>query len=396
MSDYRFNDEIVSKSDHQFEALLSDFYEKKLRPLCLCRPSGVAMYIAKAYGKHIIKRLPDGGYDHSPTCDSFEPPAELSGLGELLGGAITENPDDGITNLKLDFSLTKISGRAAPVPSDVPPTSVTTKGSKLSLRATLHYLWEQAAFNRWSPAMASKRNWFVVRKHLLKVASNNQTKGASLEQSLFIPENFVLEQKSDIEQRRKAQLHDVMPAAGKTKKLKLLVGELKSMSESRYGFKLSFKHLPDFPFMMDEDLHKRFTKHFNIEFELWDGRDDSHLIVICSFYLNASGFANIVEIAAMIVSPQWIPLENIFDYELISRLVTSQRRFVKTLRYNLPSTKPIASAVLTDTTTPCALYIRSANMPESTLDSMNTLINDSKLTSWVWHAPTEVMPELPA
>lgn len=395
MSEYRFNDEIVCKTDDQFEALLSDFYEKNLRPLCLCRPPGVAMYIAKAYGKHIIKRLPDGGYDHSPNCESYEPPAELSGLGELLGNAISENQEDGVTSLKLDFSLTKISGRAAPIPSDVTPSSVTSKGTKLSLRATLHYLWEQAAFNRWSPAMTSKRNWYVIRKHLLQVASNNQTKGASLERSLFIPENFVLEHKSDIEQRRAAHLHCVMPAAGKTTKLMLLVAELKNISESRYGFKLSFKHLPDFPFMMTEDLHKKFTKHFSIELELWDGREDTHLMVICSFHLNASGFANIVEIAAMIVSPQWIPLENNFDYELISRSVASNRKFVKTLRYNLPSTKPIACAVLTDTATPCALYIHSPTMSESTFASMSNLINESKLASWVWHASSEVIPELP-
>jgi len=46
------------------------------------------MYIAKVGNRYIVKRMPDTGQLHSPDCDSYEPPAELSGLGEVLGSAI--------------------------------------------------------------------------------------------------------------------------------------------------------------------------------------------------------------------------------------------------------------------------------------------------------------------
>src|SRR3546814_1571612 len=74
------------RSDHtDFEAALAAVYRGKDRPRCLCRQPGVEMYIARVQGKHILKRMPNTGSDHNPGCDSYEPPAELSGLGEEMG-----------------------------------------------------------------------------------------------------------------------------------------------------------------------------------------------------------------------------------------------------------------------------------------------------------------------
>jgi hypothetical protein len=57
--------------------------------------------------------MPNTGYLHAPSCDSYEPPPELSGLGDVLGSAIKENTDDGLTVLKFDFSMSRSPGRAA-------------------------------------------------------------------------------------------------------------------------------------------------------------------------------------------------------------------------------------------------------------------------------------------
>src|SRR3546814_10240269 len=51
--------------------------------------------------------MPNTGSDHNPGCDRYEPPAELSGLGEVMGAAIHEDPDQNVTALKLAFSLSK-------------------------------------------------------------------------------------------------------------------------------------------------------------------------------------------------------------------------------------------------------------------------------------------------
>lgn len=150
---------------------LAEAFARREHPLCLCCPDGVPMYVARTGRRHILKRMPGSGPRHDPDCDSYEPPHGLSGLGNVGGEAIVENVEDGVTLLRLDFSLSKLAGRAAPAASEASDAgAVKTDGSRLSLKALLHYLWDQAEFNRWRPAMAGKRNWAVVRKFLLEAA----------------------------------------------------------------------------------------------------------------------------------------------------------------------------------------------------------------------------------
>ena len=52
-------------------------------------------------GKYVMKRMPNSGSTHRPDCAAYEPPAELSGLGEILGTAIQENIKEGTTTLNL-------------------------------------------------------------------------------------------------------------------------------------------------------------------------------------------------------------------------------------------------------------------------------------------------------
>ena len=181
----------VSLDAGDFEATLARAHAARDRPLCLCRTSGVPMYVASLSDRHILKRMPETGPQHDPGCDSYEAPYELSGFGHVAGSAIQENADDGVTVLKLDFSLSKTGAKAASDPGQGGDAgSVKTDGSKLSLRALLHYLWDQAEFNRWRPGMTGKRNWAVIRKFLDEAADGKTAKGKPLSDILFIPETF--------------------------------------------------------------------------------------------------------------------------------------------------------------------------------------------------------------
>ena len=74
------------------------------------------MYVARVLNGFTVKRMPNTGRQHATTCPSYEPPAEFSGLGPLVGTAIVENPATGMTTLKLDFPMSKLPGRAAQPP----------------------------------------------------------------------------------------------------------------------------------------------------------------------------------------------------------------------------------------------------------------------------------------
>ena len=150
------------------------------RPRCLCLVDGVEMYVSRLGDGFIVKRMPNTGSHHAPDCPSYEPPAESSGLGQVLGSAISEDPTTGETTLKLDFSMSKIAGRTAMPAAGGDSDSVASSGTKLSLRGLLHYLWDQAELTRWQPGFAGKRTWGTVRKYLLQAAENKIARGDSL------------------------------------------------------------------------------------------------------------------------------------------------------------------------------------------------------------------------
>lgn len=376
---------------------LAQMYKTKTRPTCPCRTPGIEMYLAKIGDERfVIKRMPNTGSLHSPECDSYEPPPELSGLGDMLGTAIKENIDDGITELKFGFSMSKAAGRAAIQKGDEQSDSVKTAGNKLTLRSALHFLWEEAGFHRWAPAMAGKRTWFVIRKHLLAAAENKIVKGNPFLERLYVPEQFSVDHKDAIAQRRMSQMSRMAPPRG-PRPLMVLVGEVKEIVPARYGHKIIVKHAGDFPFMLNDDLHKRLKKRFACELELWEALEKHlHLVVVATFSVSGSGIASVEEIALMTVTENWIPFETIHEKTIIETLTGLNRRFTKGMRYNLPQSKPLACAVLTDTAPlPTALYIVAAEADEDFLAASKSLIEESRLPSWTWGTADFEIPALP-
>lgn len=396
MSAYQIAGRTINDGDPQFPEIIAAVHGQKHRPLCLCREPHPEMYIAKLGARYILKRMPNTGSAHGPACDSFEAPPELSGLGAVLS-AIHENIEEATTSLKLGFSLTKVPGRSAPVPSGIEPETAKTSGGKLGLRSTLHYLWEQAGFSRWTPSMAGKRSWTVIRKYLLQAAENKLAKGAPLHELLYIPEPFFLQHKDEIVHRRLAHLHRVLTRLpGGPQHLMLLIAEMKQIVPARFGHKLVAKQLPDCPLMVSDELHNRILKVFENDLSLWNATEGSHLMLIGTFGAGPTGILSLQEVAFMTCNQDWIPIENTYEDRLVTALSKSGRRFVKGLRYQLASNRPLASVVLSDTEPlPVACYVISPGSSAEYEADLARLINESKLGSWCWHTDAEEMPGFP-
>jgi hypothetical protein len=390
---YQFGNDVIDSNFAGLQQLLKEFYERKRRPLCLCRDPGIELYIAKVNDSYILKRMPKTGGIHSPICMSFEPPEELSGLGEVQGQAIQENFEDGTTNLKLDFSLTKIPGKAPPAPSGADSDSVRTDGKKLTLRGLLHYLFEEARLNYWNHELP-KRNWFNVRKALLNASDSKIAKRAALTDNLYVPELFDNNKVKEITARRNEKLAH-MNTSKSSQNLMILIGIVKEISEARYDYKMVVKHCPDYHFFMNKDLHKRIYKRFQEDLELWGINESSQLITIATFTRGNSGIANLEEVSLIVVNEQWIPYENIYEYQLISEMISEKRPFIKGLRYNLDRKKPLSSLVdLNTLPEPTAMYIIPPAQSQSYRESVDNLIQQSDYLGWIWEAEM-AMPELP-
>lgn len=346
----------------RFEPTSCGFYEAiaaahaaHQRPRCMCRVEGVEMYIARLGDGFIVKRMPNTGSRHASACPSYEPPAELSGLGQVLGAAISEDPATGETTLKLDFPLSKVSGRSTMPAEAGTSDSVATDGTRLSLRGLLHYLWDQAELTRWQPGFAGKRSWATVRKHLLQAAASKIARGGALRARLYIPEVFSVEQRDAINARRLAQWAHATTTPGRPQQLTLMIGEVKEIVPARYGYKAVIKHVPDQAFALDEQLYRRLGQRFDEELSLWGTSDSLRMVIIATFGVASTGVPTVDRASPMLVTSEWLPVENSLEQRLIAELVSQGRSFVKALRYNLAPSEPLACAVLTDVNEPTAL-----------------------------------------
>lgn len=380
-----------------FADAIAEAHASHQRPRCMCLVDGVEMYVARLAGSdrgYIVKRMPDTGSHHAPDCPSYEPPAELSGLGQVLGSAITEDPATGETTLKLDFPLARMPDRSTMPPAGGESDSVSSSGTKLSLRGLLHYLWDQAELTRWHPAFAGKRTWATVRRHLLQAAEHKLARGDSLRARLYAPEPFSIDERDAINVRRLAQWQHAVAAPGKAQHLMLLIGEVKEIVPARYGFKAIVKHMPDQSFAIDEHLYRRLGRRFEPELALWGASDDIHMVMIATFGVSSAGVPAIHELCLMPVTRQWLPVEDGFEKQLLDRLVGENRAFVKGLHYNLGRGNGIASAALTDCEGSAPmLFIAPAGLDEASLGPETGAPGVAPV--WTWRRSGEPMPAFP-
>src|SRR5574343_1501913 len=101
---------VIGADDPQFQEALAHVYETPERPRCLCMPGGVEMYVARPR-QFVVKRMPDSGSAHHPGCVSYEPEAQQSGLGEMVGEAVLE-PEPGRFELRVDFPWARMIGHS--------------------------------------------------------------------------------------------------------------------------------------------------------------------------------------------------------------------------------------------------------------------------------------------
>lgn len=354
------------------------------------------MYVARLGGSFIVKRMPDTGSRHAPDCPSYEPPAESSGLGQVLGCAITEDPATGETTLKLDFPLTKITGRSTIPPTGTDSDSACSTGTKLSLRGLLHYLWDQAELTRWHPGFAGKRTWATVRRHLLKAADHKLARGDALRARLYVPESFSINDRDAINTRRLAQWQQTVVAPGKPQQLMMLIGEVKEIVPARYGFKAVVKHVPDQAFAIDEQLYRRLGRRYEPELALWGASGDIHMVMIAIFGVSGFGVPSISELCLMPVTRHWLPVQDVYEKQLIERLTTEGRAFVKGLRYMLGSAASIVTATLIDIPdTIVDLRIADCSQPNrpAPVDPNQPEVPESE---WTWNPVNGPMPVLPS
>lgn len=362
---------------------------------CRCTSKGALMYVALIDGTYVVKRMPGTGGTHAPSCTSFEPPEHLSGLSELQGSAISEEPEDGSVLLKLDFPLSKTGKRASPPPpSGGQATEAISNPRKMGLTGLLHYLWQEGQLTKWSPQMEGQRRWRGIRSAVLQGASGKKVKGFNLSAALFVPEAFYATYKEEIAARHKAKLASICSRSETSQSVGLMIAEYKDHEPTRLGARFSFRHAPDIAFFADADLLKRFEKVFEAKLALLDMTPDAKALTIVSFAMSSGGYPVLEQIGMMLVDKNWLPFEHMQEAELLKAAVSQKRHFTKQLRYNLPTSAVISSIVLNDSDPACALFVLPPAAGAEEAAQFKALVEETEFPTWLWNTEA-VMPALP-
>jgi hypothetical protein len=379
--------------DPGFIEALASAHALRSRPICLCNDASVEMYVARFGGEYLIKRMPYTGSQHAPDCFSYEPPEEFCGSGGHTGSAIVEDPDTGLTSVRLGFALARWGGRAGYLETTGLAEDVSRTGSTLSLADLLRYLWARAELTRWRPEFEGKRSWSTVRRLLLAVAWSANTRGEPLVNRLYVPERFAPERRVEIEARRLTLFAKVATRPAGVRKLLLLCGDVKELSPSKHGWNAVIRHVPDQPFALDEDLFRRMERRFEQELSLWSTAGACRLVMLATFAVNRVGVPAIEQLTLLPVDEHWIPVRDVFDLQLVQRLIRERRRFIKALPIDPRAPSDSVRALLTDTgSAPTALRVSDGAKAQSQALAHDSIVEQD---SWLWQVDADSMPELP-
>ena len=352
------------------------------------------MYVA-FHHRYIAKRMPDTGSRHHPSCPSYEPAPQQSGLGELIGEAVLESA--GAVELRVDFAWRRqASGRAASGRKPAGPGEVKAARRCMSLRALVHFLFERAGFNRWSPAMEGKRTQAVLHKYLMLAAEQVSAKGIVLAERLYVPEPFHEATRLEVAERRRQRLGVLRPIDG-VAPLAMVLAEFKAAEACAGGYRVWLKHMPDVPLLAPAKTWERIAKVYAPVLEARDADLSQRVHAVMTALIRARReYTYEIDTATLLLaSAQWIPIEGVHELPLLQALVSARRRFIKPLRYDARHAAVFANAQLLDTGAEAtALHVLSPFLPAREREAKAEVLRHA-VDPWVW-STDEPMPPLPA
>jgi len=388
---------VFAAGDGQLQAALARIYESSERPRCLCVQGGVEMYIAR-HAEFVIKRMPGTGQQHHATCPSFEPEAGESGLGELLGEAIVEHAPEQV-EIRTAFPLARAAGK--PMPKGEPaddPVVVNAPRKRMSLRAVLHFLYDRAGFNRWYPAMEGRRSQAVIQRYLTAAAKGVTLKGGTLEERLYVPEQFRSADAEEIGQRRRRKLAMLMsPESDVSFKMAIVVGQLNGVEATAYGRRLAIKHMPDVPLYIDTKAWEKAERGYGAILQAVDADVERKpkIVLAALIYAKREHLYQIDSLTMMLVTDQWIPLDGLYELPLIEALQQQGRSFFKPLKFDAKTAAGFPNVLLLDGgPQPLPMHVVSAFADIKDRAVKDKAIKSSTHRPWIWETD-KPLPDFP-
>ncbi|MGL4439013.1 MAG: DUF1173 family protein [Bosea sp. (in: a-proteobacteria)] len=419
MAPYEIDNRAYADDDAELSAALKRAHRDGVRPLCLCRPFsaklpmvierrtiegqnalGDGAHSRRANGQrtngqdlYILRRMPDRGHEHAPSCKHYEAPEGLSGRADHLGGAIRTDDDGAHHTLRLAFPLSH-KDKAAPTDEAVKPgdpSKPRKRYARLSLLGFLHHVLEAAELTTMHKGLHGKRSWNVMRGRILEtMRAQTTSRYRDLAAFSFAPRIFSLEHKDELFRDWRA----IERKAGAEKRSIMLFAELKDIDTRQpHECHLTFKHLPQRSFALKPDIQKPFLEALERITGLMTGPRGAGHVVACAVVTVGEGdVLSIINLAMVATTQHWIPFGSMAEYRLLTACDEYGRSYLKGLDYGQDNA--IASLLMTDTgDTGTAIFLIDEQPTDAEAHAMKAL-EDKGIPVWRCDV-TEGRPSLP-
>ncbi|MBS3912778.1 MAG: DUF1173 family protein [Hydrogenophaga sp.] len=395
----------------RWQRLLGRAVRSGVRPECLCQGQARAlpMVVAEMGRVLFLKRMPNSGQDHHPTCESH-------GGNERRGPKLGDRRNalqklgSGLLDVHLDVPLSTVvgagggDGKAEGRP--LPQSGVPGRG-ELSLLGLLHLVWERAGLNAWgADAGQVQRRLSSVYNKLAQEVQELAIAGKPASERWFVPDAHL----DATAMTRKREAMDMMYMHLQSQEhhgrrpVLMVSGEVRNIFQSAYGYGLRLKGLPDDrPIWLTTSSMDRLQRSWPSVTQWIGGKAEESAPAAKAFLMagvqaSREGNFNWVYGAWMDLSDDYIPVDSRYERTVAEALVRQVRSFYKPLRYD-HSAQTHPDFVLTDATPGgVVMEVYGMQTPEylARKREKTRIYREEGRMTWEWNASQGVpMPAFP-
>lgn len=332
--DYSAGFQTDSQYVKQWQSALRTAHQSKLPVSCGCNGTGprrfAVRYMSGSDTYHLA-RYANSSEQHALDCLYYAPDPGKSGRGGYSKGVVEET-NDGDLRIKLTLSLRKQEPADTGEPQPERPSSNGSRATKpaMTLLGLLHLLWTEAELNVWAPGMKGKRDTSLIHRRLVLAASRITTHRQRLDESLVA----ATAQSGGDEEKSNAS--KVASAIRNNRRL-LVVAPLAAHSQERAEGKPGYLAIRGFHgvprLYYNTDTWAAVVRRYKRELSAWS--QGKRVVAIAQTDKPSSQeAAQALNIALMVVSDEWVPVDSSHEARIESKLRDESRRFFKPLRYD--------------------------------------------------------------
>lgn len=286
----------------------------------------------------------------------------LQAQGKTYTSGVVTQADDGSFRVRLPTGLQKKEVKEEEA-TNAPDRAraITRPGVRrpaMTVLGLLHFMWEQTGLNTWKPeyeANGKSLKSGTVASRLLRFSDKVKAGKISLSEVLLV----MAGKEGNLRQHN---LDNVRQAGALNKRL-ILISTLASWTpaaEERSKNSIALGMFGGFPNLsVPEDVRDRCEKSFERELASWRNKKGK-IIVIAETQPPVTHFtqqngktipstsAEVIDMALMVISPRFIPLDSGYEAVIEEKLWKEERAFVKPLRYD-GEEDTLPDFILTDT-----------------------------------------------